>query len=187
MSEDTKAKREVTIIPVTMSDGRVVEFAGKRKMLKQAVIADNGSISLRIDFINGQTRLLPLNPTLYAQYAGHGAEQKFGDECAGLEDVDDMVLAVDKLHERVNEQGQWNMRREGSGFAGTSVLARALAELYGKPIEAIKAFLSDKTTAEKNALRGNPKVKPIVDRIESEKAKKGPTIDSDALLAAIPD
>ena len=184
---ETKERKEPTVNTVTMTDGRVVEFVGKRKMLKQALIGDDGAISLRIDFANGQTRQYALNPSLLAQYAGHGAEQKFGDECAGLEDVEDMVLATDKLHERVNEQGQWNLRREGSGFAGTSVLARALAELYNKPIEAIKAFLADKTAAEKMAIRGNPKVKPIIERIESERNRKGPAIDSDALLAGLPD
>ena len=67
-------------------------------------------------------------------------------------------------------------------MAGTSVLVRALVEHTGKTVEAIKAFLANKSQAEKVALRNNPKVKPIVDRIESEKAAKKSSVDTDALL-----
>jgi hypothetical protein len=49
--------------------------------------------------------------------------------------------------------------------------------------EAIKEFLATKSQAEKIALRNNPKIKVVVDRLEAEKlAKKGGGIDSDALL-----
>ena len=63
---------------------------------------------------------------------------------------------------------------------------RALVESTGKTAEEIKKFLSDKTAAQKAALRTNPKIKPIVDRLEAEKAaksaKKADAVDTDALL-----
>lgn len=71
-------------------------------------------------------------------------------------------------------------------MAGTSVLIRALCELYKQPVANIKAFLKDKTQAEKLALRNNPAVKPVVERLEAEKnAKAGSKVDSDALLAGL--
>jgi hypothetical protein len=83
------------------------------------------------------------------------------------------------------KKGEWQKEREKSGMAGTSVLIRALVESSGKPVETVKAFLADKTHAEKIALRNNPKIKPIVDRIEAEKANKSGSVDSDALLEGI--
>lgn len=178
----TAKAREVEV--VTMSDGRKVEFVGKRKMLKSTEIEGN-TVAVRIDFRNGETRRFVLPPTLLLQFAGHGGEQKYGDECAGVEDIDDMVLTVDELDERI-QKGEFNAKREGGGMAGTSVLLRALMEYSGRTQEQIKAFLSGKTQTEKLALRNSPKVKPIVDRLEAEKAAKGAKVDTDALLAEIP-
>ena len=68
-------KAEVT--SVTMTDGRIIAFAGKRKMLKETVI-DGGKVSIRIDFRNGETRKFDLPDSLLLKFAGHGAEQKYG-------------------------------------------------------------------------------------------------------------
>ncbi len=178
----TKAKTEITT--VEMSDNRKVDFAGKRKLLKESFQLDTGALAVRLDFRNGQTRTFVLNDGLMAKFATHGAEQKLGDEIAGLDDVDDCVIAIDELIERL-DKGEWGTTRESNGLAGTSVLARALAEVKGVDIAKVKEFLKTKTQAEKVALRNNPAVKPIVERIESEKQQKGPKVDTDALLAGL--
>lgn len=183
------SKKETLIETVTMEDSRVVEFAGKRKLLKTASIDEaSGTVAVQLDFRNGATRLFTIPGNLLLRFAAHGAEQKLGDEIAGLEDVEDCVLAIDDLIDRLYN-GDWNVKREGgSGMAGASVLLRALVEYTGKSPEAIKEFLSQKSQAEKVALRNNPKVKPIVDRIEAEKeakASKRSNVDTDALLGEI--
>src|SRR6185369_4077604 len=99
-------------------------------------------VGVRLDFRNGETRMFEVPAGLLLQFAGHGAEQKLGDETAGVDDVDDMTLAVDELIDRLNK-GEWSMRREGTGVAGTSVLMRALVEYSGKSIEQIKEYLKD--------------------------------------------
>ena len=181
----TSATRKETIYnTVTMDDERVVEFPGKRRMLKESLFQEDGSIQVRLDFVNGETRLFTIPEALAAKFAAHGAEQKLGDEVAGLEDVEDAVLAIDDLMERLNN-GDWSIRREASGLAGTSVLARALVEATGKPASVIKDFLSTKSQAEKVELRRNAKIAPIVARLEAEKAKKGPAIDTDAMLETL--
>ena len=177
------AKVETTIETVTMSDGRIVEFVGKRKILKSTLINDAG-VQVQMDFRNGETRLFTVPPAMLAKFAGHGAEQKLGDETAGLEDIDDCVLAVDGIIDRLYS-GEWGQAREANGMAGTSVLARALCEHTGKDREAIKVFFADKTQAQKIALRNSAKIKPIVERLESEKASKGVKIDTEALLEGI--
>jgi len=175
---------------VAMQDGtepaRIVEFPGKRKMLKESWTDADGSIKVRMDFRNGQSRMFTLPGQLVAKAAAHGAEQKLGDETAGIEDVDDMVLAVDELIDRLYN-GEWNAKREANGMAGTSILLKALAELYvgKKTVDELKVFLSSKTQAEKIALRNSARVKPIVERLEAEKAAKATKVDTEALLAGL--
>ena len=186
----SETKRQATqYTTVTMDDGREVQFAGKRKLIKTSTITPDGAVEVRLDFVNGETRLFKLPDSLLLQFAAHGAEQKLGDEIAGLDDTDDAVLAIDDLMERLTA-GQWAAARESSGLAGTSVLARALIAVTGKAPEAIKQFLASKTHAEKTALRNNPKVLAEVQRIEAEKAAKGkgknkPQVDTDALLGEL--
>ena len=176
-------KKETVVETVTMDDGRIVEFPGKRKLQKESFIED-GKVKTRLDYRNGETRTFTIPDELVLKFAAHGAEQKLGDEMAGLEDIDDSILAVDNLIERLNK-GEWNVKREANGMAGTSVLVRALVEHTGKSLDQIKAFLANKSQAEKVALRNNPKIKPIVDRIESEKAAKKTSVDTDALLGEL--
>lgn len=187
MSEEQQgqaaAKTEKNAETVTMKDGRAVEFAGKRQLLKDS-FEQEGKVAVRLDFRNGETRTFVIPDELMAKFAAHGAEQKLGDEIAGLKDIDDAVMAIDKLTERLNA-GNWNVERESSGMAGTSVLARALAEVKGVDIEKVKAFLSTKTQAEKIALRNNPQVKPVVERIEAEKNAKAAKVDTEALLGEL--
>jgi len=174
------AKAEVTYKTVKMDDERIVEFAGKRKMLKTSIFTDEAT-QVRLDFVNGETRLFTIPVDMVAKFAAHGAEQKLGDEIAGLEDVEDCILAVDGLMDRLNT-GEWGIKRDGNGLSGTSVLVRALVQHTGKTVEAIKTFLAGKTQAEKNALRSNPKIKPLVEAIEAEKASKKTSVDTDSML-----
>ena len=180
MAEDTKVEKVVE--NVTMTDGRVVAFAGKRKMQKTTMI-DGTVVEVRLDFRNGETRTFLIPAAMRLQFAGHGAEQKLGDEISGLVEVEDCVLAIDKLLTRLNA-GEWGVTRESGSMAGTSILIRALVEFSGKSLEDTKIYLANKTQAEKLALRNNVRIKPIVDRLEAEKSAKktGPAIDTDAML-----
>ncbi len=182
-----KAKATPTITTVKMDDERVVDFVGKRKLQKDSIMVD-GKPAVRMDFLNGETRTFTIPEALFERFAQHGAEQKLGDELAGLEDVDDCVLAIDELMDRLN-RGEWGQRRESNGMAGTSILARALVEHSGKAIEAVRAFLAGKSHAEKVALRQNQAIKPIVEKLEAEKASrskgKKEVIDTDTMLDAL--
>lgn len=178
------AKEPTVYTTVKMDDDRLVEFAGKRKMLKSTIFNEDGTIAVRLDFVNGETRTFTIPEPLLAKCAAHGAEQKLGDEIAGLEDVEDCVLAIDDLMERL-DAGEWTQAREKSGLAGTSVLARALQQHTGKPMADIKAFLSAKTQAQKVALRQNAAIAPIVAKLEAEKIKKPSNVDTEALLGEL--
>lgn len=181
-------KAKATVEKVTMTDGRIVEFVGKRKLLKESIFTDGETTLalplIRLDFRNGETRTFELPEALLLKFAAHGAEQKLGDETAGEDDVDDMVLSVDELIERLNK-GEWSIKREGGGMAGTSVLIKALMEYSGHPLERVKEFLKNKTQADKVALRQSEKLKPIVDRLEAEKLAKSAKVDVNALLSTL--
>ncbi len=177
-------KREVET--VTMSDGRKVDFVGKRRMLKEASVNTDGSVALRVDWKNGETRQYDIPQEMAGHFAAHGAEQKYGDTAAGYDEnqMDDAIMDMDDLHTRILA-GEWNIKREGGGMAGTSVLLRAIVETFGRTVEQAKAFLSDKSQAEKMALRNSSKLKPVIDRLEAEKVAKSSKVDTDALLAQL--
>lgn len=170
-------------ISVTMSDGRTQLFNKKQKLVKTSTIDDNGNFTgLVLDFVNGETRTFTPPTSLLGRFAAHGAEQKLGDAIAGETDISDAVLSVDDLLGRLNN-GEWNITRAAGSFSGTSILIQALVEVSGKSVEDIKAFLSDKTQAEKLALRRSDKLKPTIERLEADKQSKSKnTVDTDALL-----
>ena len=191
------AKAERIVEVVKMKDGRSVEFVGKRKLLKETLI-DGQKVSVRLDFRNGESRTFAIPASLLLRSAGHGMEQKLGDETAGVENVADMVIAVDDLIEQLGK-GDWTTVREGGGaFSGASIVIRAIMEASGKPMEAIKAFLQKKI--DDAAARGeklsrkslydsfrNPtsKVGKIVERLEREERAGKSTIDADKALAEL--
>lgn len=138
----TKSKTEVT--EVLMEDGRKVGFPGKRRVMKEHIIDDSkialdgdtlmiqpGAVVIQIDLRNGMTRKFPLPLSLLTRFAGHGGEQKYGDELASPADKplseEDMAEALDSLDERI-QLGAWTIEREGGGFSGASDVLKAILE-----------------------------------------------------------
>ena len=186
---EAKAERKQTVYKeVAMDDGTVVRFPGSRRLIKSSTVSeDNSTVTVRFDFVHGETRTFTIeaNADLFARFAAHGIEQKIGDEVAGLDDPEDMVIAVDEIMDRLNG-GEWTAKRESNGMAGISVLAKALIKVSGKTANEIKAFLSGKTNAEKLALRKSPKIAPVIEELEAGKKKKEKAaVDTEALLGEL--
>jgi len=193
-----------------MTDGRKVNFAGKRKVNKETLVDDAGivvedgvmqitagAVSIRMDFRNGETRTIPLPLALLARFAGHGAEQKFGDELATSADKplseDDMVLAIDDLNALV-QSGKWGAGRaaSGGGVSGASVVVQAICEATGKDVATVKAYLQKKLDADPALTRralydsfrvAGTKTGVIIKRMEDAKLAKVAKVDADAELA----
>lgn len=181
-------KSATPVNTVRMTDGRVVDFPGKRRLQKSWTVVD-GKVNVLLDFVNGETRTFIIRDDMLNEFAGHGAEQKLGDEMAGIDDLDDAILAVDNLIENLNK-GEWKQKGDASGMAGTSILLKAMVEYTGKTIDLVKEFLKDKTPAEKAALKTSKipnkaglTIKQIADRLEEEKVAKGSKTDAATLLA----
>jgi|SRR5580765_1444680 len=196
-----KAEKKREVEKVKMEDGREVEFVGKAKFYKDVIVAgrtidelspeelaaaNTSDVSIRLDFRNGTTRNYPLNPALGIQYAGHGGKQKYGDELAGEDapDLDDWAAKTDRLHERLTN-GEWTRERAGGSMAGTSVLLQALMEFTGRSAQEVRDHIKDWTPQDKQQLRMDPEIKPIVERIEQEKAAKATKVDTGALKASL--
>ena len=212
----TKSKTEY--FPVKMTDGRTVQFAGKRKVNKETLIDETkiavegdiiqlepGAVSIRIDFRNGETRTIPLPLSLLARFAGHGGEQKFGDELATPADKplseDDMVLAIDALNDQI-QAGKWGVGRAagGGGVSGAGIVVRAVMEVTGKDLATVKKYFADKVDAEAlkpedqrvtlrdmyNSFRvQGTKTGIVIARMEAEKIAKSAKIDADSELAKV--
>lgn len=216
MAEAAASEKSKTVYtPVQMSDGRTVQFAGKKKVLKETLIDASkmelegdilqilpGAVSIRMDFVNGDTRTIPLPLSLIPRFAGHGGEQKFGDELASPADKplspEDMVQAIDDLN-AVIQRGDWGKgRAEGGGaVSGASIVVQAVLEVMnqGRPgngkrvlsLQDVKDFLQKKLDASKaadgeNALtrralydsfrREGSPTAAVIKRLEAEKEAK---------------
>jgi hypothetical protein len=205
-----KSKTEYT--EVEMADGRKVSFAGKRKVNKETLLDESkieldgdvmqlraGAISVRMDFRNGETRTIALPLSLLARFAGHGAEQKFGDELASPADKplseDDMVCAIDDLN-AVVQSGSWGRGRAtgGGSVSGAGIVVQAIAEATGKDVATVKAYLQKKLDADPELTRralydsfrvAGTKTGVIIKRLEEAKLAKTAKVDADAELENI--
>ena len=180
---EVQSPAEAGVETVSFDNGNSVEFVGKRKMIKRTSI-EGDQVSVDLYFRNGQHRRFDLPDAMIARFAGHGAEQKLGDATAGLSNINDMVESVDSLIAQL-QAGDWSARREASGFAGQSVLLRALVQVSGKPVERVREYLKGLKQNEKLALRQSPRLKPTIEAIEAEDAKEGTSVDTESLLEAL--
>ena len=151
---------------------------------------DNNTLTLM--FANGETLTMRGDALTseVRQYAMmHGLKQKLVDaaaisrnpETGRPSSVEDKYQAVKVVFDRLLT-GQWNATREGGGNAG-GLLMQALVRMYAgrKTAEDIKAFLAEKSDAEKAALRKNPRVAAIIEDIRAEQGRVT-GIDADELL-----
>lgn len=163
-------KPAVEITKVKMTDGREVDFAGKRNLNKDFTVGDN-EVTARFDFRTGDTLSLAIKAgdPMLLQLAGHGLVQKAGDEAAGVKDeqgqpdVPSMVLAIESVLKRLantdaSVEDRWFAERAaGDGFSGASVVLKAIMEATkgspkypdGMSLEQVKAFLDQKLEAGK--------------------------------------
>lgn len=198
MSEtEAPAKKETEVETVTMDDGRVVEFVGKKMLVKESGYdAETKTLWCRLDFRHGETRTFRTGDIqLILKFAAHGAEQKFGDEVSGVKDDEDKVEAIDTLMQRL-EKGVsgWLIGKEaGQGMAGASVLARALVRYSKQDIRTVRDYLATLDAKTKTALRADPEVAQHIKDIEAERAARAaergksakPGVDTSSILAGL--
>lgn len=195
-----KTKTEYTT--VKMSDGREVQFAGKRKVQREVLQdADGKPNGVRFDYVNGHSHSIRFDEipqeTVHHLLA-HGISQKVGDEAAGTKEVDDVVLAHADMMSRLKKGEFYAQREPGDSFAGASLVIKAICEATNKSVEDIKKFLDGKlekakadgqklTRADLYASFRNPNSKTgqIIERLEREERAKRTVVNADDLLAEV--
>lgn len=182
------AKEKIPPEVVKMEDGKVLEFAGKKRVMQEVIKADESGIVVKANFRNGRVVITELAPGLLYQAAAHGVKQKQGDEIANEKDLDDAILAYEELRDRL-QKGEWNATMDAANsMAGTSSLLKAIVEVTGKSVAVVKEFLKGKTRDQKDALKGAPRFAAVFQRIESEKKSKqkdAEPVDTGALNAEL--
>ena len=159
------------------------------------VSADIFGSVLTLNFLHGRFIELDVSKlTEEMKLAGllHGIKQKLVDaaaiarnkETGRTASIHDKFEAVEEVYNRLLI-GQWNKSRgDGSGKGSKSYLAEALMELLGKTREQVTEFISSKTKEQLAALKLNPKVSVIINRLESAKVAD---VDTDAMLDELGD
>lgn len=151
--------------------------------------------TLTLTFANGETLTMrgdALTSDVQQYAMMHGLKQKLVDaaaisrnpETGRAATVEDKYQVVKTVFDRLLA-GQWNATREGGGATG-GLLLQALCRMYAgrKTPDELRAFLADKTDAEKTALRKNPRVAAIIEEIRAEQGK-ATNIDTDELLGEL--
>lgn len=147
---------------------------------------DGGSKSITLN-------LSQVHPDNIAYAALHGFKQRCGDAAALSRNAEtgkpaspaDKFDAVARLVEHYNSgSNEWNLRGAAGERTGgeLGLLARAIAELRGKDVIAVRDWLKTKTDAERKALAISPAIKPLMDAYRAEAAA---TIDADEMLAEL--
>jgi len=198
----TKTASKTEYETVKMSDGREVQFAGKRKLDKTVTVdTDKNEVSVRFDLRNGQTISISsddLNDMTKLLSMGHGLSQKCGDEVAGVTKVEDMYLGIEEMIGRLKE-GEWRAAAAaGDSFSGASIVIKAIAEVTGKTSDWIKGFLTKKletakakgeklTRADLYASFRDPNsdTGKVIQRLEQEERSKETKVKASDLLGEI--
>lgn len=159
------------------------------------ITATINEATLALAFANGETLTMrgdALTSDVQQYAMMHGLKQKLVDaaaisrnpETGRAATVEDKYQAVKAVYDRLLA-GAWNATREGGGATG-GLLLQALVRMYAgrKTVDELRAFLADKTDAEKTALRKNPRVAQIIEDIRAETGKAA-NIDTDEMLGEL--
>jgi hypothetical protein len=196
-----KSKRPpAEVIKVLMADGREVEFTGAKKRMDKEILLSDAGVAVRFDFRNGETRTFEVPSNLLLQAAGHGVSQKVGDETAGDEKVEDMVIHVDEMLDRLG-RGEWSkVRGENDSFSGASIVIKAIviASNGAKTVDDVKKFLQKMLDAAEskgqklsrkdlyNSFRKpGTKTAAIIKQLEDEALSAEAKVDGEAALAEL--
>lgn len=175
-------KEAVTKIPVTMKDGRVLEFTERQKC-----VTEEDESGLRLNFKTGdflEVKFQELEP-LKQRFFVHGVRQKYQDEFASAKDPGDAFEWVSDMHSRL-VKGDWREPAQGGGVSGAGLLVQAMMELHDMTRDAVKEFLKDKSRKEQEILRDYGPIKAKIDEIKARKPQRDTSAEAQALLAGIP-
>jgi hypothetical protein len=157
----------------------VGEVKAPKKMKLSETYGENGVVVFRAEFANGAVHQFTLDPQaeMYARFATHGARQKLSDAGSTKKTAEEAEKAVAGLIEAL-EAGEWSMKGSGDGEPTGGLLAKALANLYGKALAEVQTYLAALHEDPKErakihaALRAQDEVAAEIERIRPPKKEK---------------
>ena len=172
------AKKKTVYTLIKMTDGREVQFPGDTKAVTTLLKADGSDAEeqadvagIRFDFRNGETLTATAEDAakwgLTTRFVVHGLSQKIRDNYASVKEVDDAWEATNQLLMQLTK-GTWSER--ATGEAGAGVLLRALVETTGQTPEDVRNILASLSASEKIFLRNSDELRPIITRLEAQRA-----------------
>lgn len=148
-------------------------------------------VGARMDYADGTADAIvweDTTPEIRAALMAHGWKQKVADGAAIPRDTEtgrsattaEKIAAMRAIAARL-ASGLWNAAGGGGGgqSSAKALLIRAMAEFSGKTIEQAREYIESRTKTQQAALAVNPRIKPIIDRLQEETVSG---LDSDELL-----
>lgn len=103
--------------------------------------------------------------------AWHALSQKIGDSYANsggdIDWAEEQAVAVHQMM----VAGDWTRKREADSLGRATDLAKAIAEVTGYNLDAVKAALSRKDKDERKTFAEHPAVAAVIARIREERAR----------------
>jgi hypothetical protein len=174
-----------------MSDVSAEVKAPKKFVQKIEGPDADGKFTFVLSFGHGavhQFVLDPANDPQAVEFMVHGVKQKLGDAGSTKKTSEEAETHCAALIEAF-ENGEWSQKGErGEASPTGGLLAKALANLYGKELVEIQAYLAGLHEDEKerakihNGMRADPTVAAEIERIRPPKKEK--KVNKDAANAA---
>lgn len=151
---------------------------------------DNGVLTITVDGFEP----IVIDPTalpreLVEQAALHGFKQKYVDAAAlgassTLTEKFNAISALVLHHQRT---GEWNrVGGSGDGTSGDGLLVRAIMEACDLTRDQARESVAAMDKKTQHAMRNSPELKPIIDRLRTERAPKVDTsVDTANLLSRL--
>jgi hypothetical protein len=153
---------------VEMADGKVVDF-GKRSKALFNVSSDEGSVTLQAAIIDGTYGTYTLKAEDVQAWAEYGL--RAAARAAGIDSQ-----AAFEAASKNWDQGPFHTEPRSSKGPAPTMLELALAQVTGKPVDAIRIFLASKNRKEVFALKNDARIAPIYAALkaadDAEKAAK---------------
>lgn len=148
---------------------------------------DNGRLTVTVQGFAPFIIDLSDYPVALAEYAAlHGFKQKYVDAAAlgrGAT-LAEKHAAIEQVITHHRTTGEWNRAPgKGEGVGSDGLLVRAIAEACALPMDVARAEVGkmDKKT-QANLRLNDPTLRPIIERLRTERAAKGPKVDTTATL-----
>lgn len=142
---------------------------------------EDGAISHKMTFANGQTRLILIRPdhTLAQRFLADGVKKGLLSRINSAKDSDDAVRKVDELEAKW-DAGEWALQAEEKEVRVPD-LVKAVAAYKNISIEDAKAAVDKLTKAQQAKVRAIPEIATLLATYKADKGSEGDSLLGDAL------